>query len=652
MRLLIATATCYFLASLLSANVSAYALLPIALYVFTSKFRYGALLTISAYILFLTVRATALFDSMRALFNEGILAAAKWGYMLPLQQTEHDATLAVSLLLLICFMRCTKKHLIALLMTVTLLPAVLQLDYPIIAYTAVVTACIVAYSKLHANTYVTSAALTAMLLLLACSILPQLSVFQSIGDVLEQRKAYIIDGQHHDAILTNGDFSHIDPFERNGVAAFTLTMNTPRPMYLKSYVGTTYDNGWVHHAEDALPYEAIDAKLATTQFAHTQFAAAAESATETLVIEPLNISQKQLLIPYELVTLPENAHANESTVTLRGTDSYSYRISSTAYNTYRTVASKLYTNASSDYLQREALHNYRSYAQYTELPQDVRTLLANHVELSPHTSYEETIAFVQRSMSLLAYNESASLRNEDVLSYMLEQSKEGYSVHYATLATLLFRAVGVPARYVEGYIITNDDASSSTMTITSDNRHAWTEIYIDYIGWIPVEVTPNYAVKMPALTDTTYEQLSAPQTSTAPLPDVAPNVSHVKPPTFEEQPTTEVEDKGTYWSWLLFLLLIPLAVIAIRLYKHYRRIDVRFMKLISRYNKQMKTSLPTHRVIAAINSAEANELYALYNAHQYNNGLSNEQLSRIRAVQTIVAKQLRTQLKMEKRAHR
>lgn len=648
MRLFLAIVTLYFIASLFNADVHSYAIVPIALYVLASRFKHGSAVALGMFTLFCVVRYTALFDSVRALLNEGIIAAAKWGYKLPLQYTENDATLAVSVLLLAMFMTCTKKHVVTLLVMATLLPPLLQLHYPIAAYTTVVTSCILIYSKLHANTYKTIASAIALCTLLVIAVLPQLTMFTAIGDVLEQRKAYIVDRQHNDTMLTNGDFSNIEPFEQNDLPAFTITMNDPHPLYLKSYVGTTFDNGWVHREEDALQYGPIDGELAATNFSRTQLATAAEQDHTTVVIEPQNISKKQLLTPYELASLNEDVRVNESTVTQRGlfaSNSYTYTISTTAYNEYPTVASSLYTTASDDYLRLEALHNYRSYAQYTELPQDVRTMLANHVDIPPHTTYEETIAFVQRSMSLLTYNENASMKNEDVLSYMLEQSKEGYSVHYATLATLLFRAAGVPARYVEGYIVTTDDASSQTMTISSNNRHAWPEIYVDYIGWIPVEVTPGYASKMPPLTQTTYEQQAAPQTSTAPLQSATPSVSEVKPPKFDEDPTAESEEQSFNWSWLLLLLLIPAMMMAMRVYKKHRRIDVRFMTLITRYNKHMKTNLPTYRVIAAINTDEAHELYALYNEHMYYSRLSDEQLIRIRAVQKIVNQQFKAMRK-------
>ncbi len=78
-------------------------------------------------------------------------------------------------------------------------------------------------------------------------------------------------------------------------------------------------------------------------------------------------------------------------------------------------------------------------------------------------------------------------KDSDFVLNLLEQDKEGYSVHYATVGTLLFRYLGIPARYVEGYKKTGD-----TTDITAKDAHAWVEIYRYGFGWVPVDVTPGY----------------------------------------------------------------------------------------------------------------------------------------------------------------
>ena len=84
----------------------------------------------------------------------------------------------------------------------------------------------------------------------------------------------------------------------------------------------------------------------------------------------------------------------------------------------------------------------------------------------------------------------------DFLQYTLERSGHGYSVHYATAAVLMLRYMGVPARYVEGYFLSAEDAarykSGEAITLTEKNAHAWAEYYVSGVGFVPFEVTPGY----------------------------------------------------------------------------------------------------------------------------------------------------------------
>ena len=88
----------------------------------------------------------------------------------------------------------------------------------------------------------------------------------------------------------------------------------------------------------------------------------------------------------------------------------------------------------------------------------------------------------------------------DFLNWLLTENKKGYSAHYATAMAIMLRMAGVPTRYVEGYLLTEEDFAKSTpleggyysMDVTDQNAHAWVEIYESNYGWIPVEATPGF----------------------------------------------------------------------------------------------------------------------------------------------------------------
>lgn len=119
---------------------------------------------------------------------------------------------------------------------------------------------------------------------------------------------------------------------------------------------------------------------------------------------------------------------------------------------------------------------------------------------------------------------------EDAVEYFLENDMEGFCEHFASAGTLLLRELGVPARYVGGYIVKQSDMSKAAggyeATVMDSAAHAWTEIYLENYGWVPIEMTPGYGGGS-----------EAPQEPE----DVEPTAEPTLPP--EEEPTTSPEEE-------------------------------------------------------------------------------------------------------------
>lgn len=102
---------------------------------------------------------------------------------------------------------------------------------------------------------------------------------------------------------------------------------------------------------------------------------------------------------------------------------------------------------------------------------------------------------------------------KDFAEYFLEE-RRGSCSHFATAAVLMCRYAGIPARYVEGYVIKPSDFPASaqigsmvTVDVTDARGHAWAEIYIDGFGWYPMEFTSGYGNVRTALpTETTITE--------------------------------------------------------------------------------------------------------------------------------------------------
>ena len=83
-------------------------------------------------------------------------------------------------------------------------------------------------------------------------------------------------------------------------------------------------------------------------------------------------------------------------------------------------------------------------------------------------------------------------QDRDFSGWFLTEAGEGYCVHYATACTALLRALGIPARYVTGYVC--EPQPNVTETVRNLNAHAWVEAWIDG-RWVTVEPTPDSAAE-------------------------------------------------------------------------------------------------------------------------------------------------------------
>ncbi len=143
---------------------------------------------------------------------------------------------------------------------------------------------------------------------------------------------------------------------------------------------------------------------------------------------------------------------------------------------------------------------YKSFADqmYTELPEDGRFEWMEDL-FWENMSLSDIVQIVRETVqNETAYSLSPGVTptDRDFVNYFLQTNKKGFCTHYAASAVMLFRAAGVPARYAEGYVVTETDikdAENDVAFIKGRNAHAWAEIYVEPIGWIPVEVTPGFS---------------------------------------------------------------------------------------------------------------------------------------------------------------
>lgn len=90
---------------------------------------------------------------------------------------------------------------------------------------------------------------------------------------------------------------------------------------------------------------------------------------------------------------------------------------------------------------------------------------------------------------------------DESVDYFVFTSKKGACANYATAMTLMARAVGVPARYVEGFAV--DERNDYGEYVVRDScAHAYVEVLIPGMGWMTFDPTvPGYLDQRKKATD-------------------------------------------------------------------------------------------------------------------------------------------------------
>ncbi len=218
--------------------------------------------------------------------------------------------------------------------------------------------------------------------------------------------------------------------------------------------------------------------------------------------------------------------------------------------------------------------------EYVALPENTRQQAEALLEgLYPasaaHTEKADIIAALVTNSAVYDLRPGAMPATEpDFALWFLREGERGYCVHFATAATVLLRAAGIPARYVTGYMA--EGAAGIPVTVTEENAHAWAEYYEPGLDlWIPLEATParETVPSEPRPEPTVTEAAQIPVT----LPtEPETGTESTLPPASSEaaRPQAEPEESGPLPVWpLLLLLLVPVPALQrrVRLMLHRRR---------------------------------------------------------------------------------
>lgn len=183
--------------------------------------------------------------------------------------------------------------------------------------------------------------------------------------------------------------------------------------------------------------------------------------------------------------------------------------------------------------------------RYLDLPEQTSRQAADYLSNGGWTSQnllqrvEKIRSAVRSTAPYDLFTPNMPQDETDLAMWFLTEAPSGYCVHYATAAAVLLRASGIPARYVEGYLV--QVKKGEPTTVQDLHAHAWVEYYVNGVGWVVLEATPSGG-NAPEAIATTAPTVTEP--STQPTRE-DPTDPQNQPATAPSQPDPEEEKKPT-----------------------------------------------------------------------------------------------------------
>lgn len=184
----------------------------------------------------------------------------------------------------------------------------------------------------------------------------------------------------------------------------------------------------------------------------------------------------------------------------------------------------------------------KDFGRFTRLPADFPTDVrdqARRITAGATTPFDQAAALEQFFLDpssgfqySLDVDLSASAQSETAIQEFL-QRRVGFCVQFAGSYAAMARSIGLPARVAVGYTPGKLDPNRDAYAVTTDDAHAWPEVWLAGLGWTRFEPTPpsdlpgasdlpGRAPAAPTAPTTAQSPTSAPTASTAPTPRPSP----------------------------------------------------------------------------------------------------------------------------------
>ncbi len=432
------------------------------------------------------------------------------------------------------------------------------------------------------------ALLSAALLAALPAIFPQKTyqpplTWQELTKKLEQLSAEAENRPNEEAGLSgNPSAVHLEnlaPLPNRPRSIMRVTTDCPDRLYLAGSAYSGFDGAsWTRLAEKTWLPETAWPSLES------------EISGYSLAIEPIQ-EGSVCFIPQNPLTLPENAVPVSDAYLRNGEPDSAY--SMTFYpNLYDQPIITYYEMQDwSDKVIVPVNQELREYADWVQanclyLPTQTRSKLLEWLDANANRPVmgltvperADLIANLVSECAPYSRDAKAPPEGKDFAIWFLTEADTGYCVHYATAAAALLRAVGIPSRYVSGYVC--NPVPGEQTTVTSLMAHAWVE-YWDGMGWQLLEPTPGDATEFTGEVPTQRQDASEftlppvtrptrpPETTSATEPPVtseAPPAPSTTPPAAAPQGGQGSREpfRMPTWAWWVLGVLAGIGLLIAR----------------------------------------------------------------------------------------
>lgn len=144
---------------------------------------------------------------------------------------------------------------------------------------------------------------------------------------------------------------------------------------------------------------------------------------------------------------------------------------------------------------------FRAYLQLPDPDKGERTIprrvidKAHEVTAGASNNYDKAVALERWLQNNLAYTlEMKSPGDMEPIDFFLFERRQGHCEYFASAMTVMARAVGLPARNVNGFLGGEWNEFDDFIAVRAGDAHSWVEVYFDGHGWVTFDPTPSAEV--------------------------------------------------------------------------------------------------------------------------------------------------------------